>query len=150
MAGLVPPHQLGDAADHIVAEHHTTHAERGQGHALHEDLHAEEGHVDVAVGDDVVEQLVQVGGDRVLDLDLLLEVALVGLDVTRLVGHLGRGVVLVVDVGGAGGDLGRGHERALLAVHELAHRPRMRVGLEQPTVLVRREREAAHLGALEV
>src|SRR5437016_9189494 len=57
---------------------------------------------------------------------------------TRLVGHLGRGVVLVVDVGGAGGDLGRGHERCrsldeqrVVTAERLAHRSEeRRVGKE--------------------
>ena len=127
MAGFVFAHESGDLRDDGVAHQRLAEAERGERDALDEDLHPEERHVDVLVAQHVVEQAVQRRGDGVVEPDPV-EVALVGLDVTSLVGDLRGGVVLVVDRLGGGADLGGGDERALLAVHELAHEPRDRAG----------------------
>jgi hypothetical protein len=94
-----------------------------QGQALDHDLHAQVGHVPAAVGDDVVEQHLQVGVDRVVPVLLLVEVLGEDLDVAGLVHHLGGRVVLGVDPRHGLDDLGRAQQGALLTVHELAQRP---------------------------
>ena len=73
---------------------------------------------------------------RVDELDLLVEVAAVDLDVAGLVDDLGRRVELAVDVGDALHDLRGAHQRALLAVHELAEAPRLDVAPELAALAV--------------
>ena len=77
--------------------HRVDEAEGGQGQALDHDLHAQVGHVPARVGHDVVEQQAQVGVDRVVARELLVEVLGEDLDVAGLVHDLGGGVVLGVD-----------------------------------------------------
>src|SRR5215472_10205137 len=101
--------------------------ERRQRQSLDEDLHAEVGHVPSAVADGLLEESAQAGRDRVGDLELLVEQAGVGLDMARLVHHLGRRVELGVGIGHGLHDLGGGDERALLAVHELRERLRLQM-----------------------
>ncbi len=93
--------------------------EGGQGQALDQDLHAQIRHVPAAIADRALEERLQPGGDRVGELELLVEEAGVGLDVARLVHHLGGRVELRVGIGDGLDDLGGGDEGALLTVHEL-------------------------------
>ena len=102
--------------------------ESGQGQPLNEYLHAEIRHVPPAVGDDVVEERLQVHIQGVHQLHFLVQVTAVHLDVARLVDHLRGRVELGVDVGHRLHDLRRADQRALLAVHELAEAP----GLDVP------------------
>ena len=97
---------------------------------LDHDLHAEVGHVPPRVLDDVVEQQPQVGVDRVVARQLLVEVPGEHLDVAGLVHHLRRRVVLGVDPRHRLDDLRGADERALLAVEELRQRPVLRLDAE--------------------
>ena len=117
--------------------------------ALDHDLHAQVGHVPPLVGDDVVEQQPQVGVDRVVARQLVVEVLGEDLDVPGLVHDLGGGVVLGVDPRDRLDDLGRAHERALLAVHELRQRPVLALHAELDPFLVTpaRQRGPAHVEA---
>ena len=119
MSGLVL-HHVGDhrAAEGVLGDV-ADQPEGGEREPLDENLHPEVGHVPAAVGDDVVEQRLEVWVDRVGELQLLLQVARVRLDVARLVHHLGGGVELAVDVGNRLHDLRGADQRALLAVEEL-------------------------------
>ncbi|TMA31143.1 MAG: hypothetical protein E6J79_20510 [Deltaproteobacteria bacterium] len=103
---------------------------------LHHDLHAEEGDVPAGVEDDVVEQPVQARHDLVRDAELLGEVAVVDLDVARLVGHLVGGVELRLGPRDALHDLRRGQERALLAVEELREHEGVQVELHPDDLVV--------------
>ena len=116
---------------HLVHE-----AERGEREALDHDLHAEVGHVPAAVGDDVVEQQLEVRVDRVVTRELLVEVAGEHLDVAGLVHHLRRRVVLGVDPRHGLDDLRGADQRALLAVQELRERPVLRLDAELDPLLV--------------
>jgi hypothetical protein len=136
VAGLVPPHQLGEAGDERVGEQRPAQAERGQGDPLDEDLHAEVGEVDVRLVHHLAQQLGQRWAARVGDADLV-EVPLVGLDVAGLVADLDRGVQLVVERVGGCADLGRRQQRTLLAVHELTDQPAVLLGHELPPQLGR-------------
>ena len=124
MSGLVL-HHVGDhrAAEGVLGDV-ADQPEGGEREPLDENLHPEVGHVPAAVGDDVVEQRLEVWVDRVGELQLLLQVARVRLDVARLVHHLGGGVELAVDVGNRLHDLRGADQRALLAVEELREVPR--------------------------
>ena len=124
--------RLGQRLLRVVADD----AERGQRESLDEDLHAEIRHVPPAVGDDVVEQRLEIRVERVDQLHLLVQVAAVHLDVARLVDHLGGGVELGVDVGHGLHDLGRADQRSLLAVHELAEAPGLDVAAQLALALV--------------
>jgi hypothetical protein len=123
VAGLVLHHvgvdRLGERVDGDVADE----PERRQRQPLDQHLHAEVGHVPAGVGDDVVQQRLQVGVDRVGEVQLVAQVAGVRLDVARLVHHLGGGVELGVEVGDGLDDLGGADQRALLAVEELGELP---------------------------
>ena len=130
MTSLVPTDQLGDLRYQRVGEHGPAQTEGGQRHSLDEDLHPQVGHVDLVAAGDVVQQRPEERTDRVLQVDLL-EITLVHLDVAGLVGHLLRGVVLVVDRSGSGADLRGCHQGTLLAVHELADRPGVHLGVER-------------------
>ena len=88
---------------------------------LDHDLHAHVGHVPARVGDHVVDQELQRGVDRVVAVELRVEVAREHLDVARFVDHLRGRVVLGVDPRHGLDDLRGADERALLAVEELAH-----------------------------
>src|SRR2546426_788049 len=105
-------------------------AEGGHGEPLDHDLHAEVLHVPARVGQDLVEQRLQVPVDRVRAGELLAQIARVDLHVARLVHHLARGVELRLDPGGGGRDLRGGEQRALLAMHELRERPGERLAPE--------------------
>ena len=63
--------------------------------------------------------------DRVGELELVVQQPAVGLDVPRLVDHLGGGVELGVDRGHLLDDLRGADERALLPVQELGELPRL-------------------------
>ena len=123
VAGLVAHDVAQQLLEQRLGRHLVHEAEGGQGQTLDHDLHAEVGHVPAAVGDDVVEQQSEVGVDRVVPRQLVVEVLGEHLDVAGLVHHLGRGVVLGVDPRHGLDDLGRAQQRALLAVHELRQRP---------------------------
>ena len=110
--------------------------ERRQREPLDHHLHAEVGHVPAAVGDDVVEQHLEVRVDRVVTRQLRVEVAREHLDVTGLVHHLGRRVVLGVDPRNGLDDLGGADERTLLAVHELREGPVLGLDPEVDPLLV--------------
>ena len=101
--------------------------------------------------DDVVEQHLEVGVDRVVPRQLRVEVPGEDLDVAGLVHHLGRGVVLGVDPRHGLDDLRGADQRALLAVHELRQRPVLRLDPELDPLLVaplleRRAGEVVHCG----
>ena len=120
-------HDVGvDRAGQRVAGLVADRLEGGERQAFDQHLHAEIGHVPAAVGQRLLEQRLQRLVDRIGELELLVQQALVGLDVARLVHHLGGGVELGVHVGHGGDDLGGGDQGALLAMHEL----RDRVGLQ--------------------
>src|SRR5713226_4979627 len=93
--------------------------EGGQGQALDEDLHAQIGHVPAPIADRALEKRLEPGGDRIGELELVVQEPGVGLDVARLVHDLGGRVELGVGIGDGLDDLGGGDEGALLAVHEL-------------------------------
>jgi hypothetical protein len=84
---------------------------------------------------------------RVFLPELAPQVRLVNLDVARFVGGLLRGVELRVDVRDAVDELAGHHERALLAVHELAQRVRQH-RVAKPAHLLGREAIPV-LGAVE-
>ena len=88
--------------------------------SLDDDLHAEVGDVPPRVGDDQLEQPLQVGVRRVRQLELLVEVAGVDLDVAGLVDHLRGAVELGLEQRHLLHELGRRQQRTLLAVEELA------------------------------
>ena len=71
--------------------------EGGERQALDHDLHAHVRHVPARVADDVVDEQLQRGVDRVVAVELRVEVAREDLDVTGFVHDLGRRVVLGVD-----------------------------------------------------
>jgi hypothetical protein len=133
-------------------------AERGEREALDHDLHAQVGHVPAAVVDDVVEQQPEVGVERVVPVELGVEVLGEHLDVAGLVHHLGRGVVLGVDPRHRLDDLRRADQRTLLAVHELAEGPVVGLDAEVDPLLLaplleracrpRRSGEALPVGAV--
>ena len=102
-----------------------------------EHLHPEVGHVPPAVGDDVVQQRLEIRVERVDQLHLLVQVAAVDLDVAGLVDHLGGRVELGIDVGHGLHDLGCADQRPLLAVHELAEAPGLDVAAQLAPALVR-------------
>ena len=108
-------HRAGQRVARLVADR----LEGGERQALDQHLHAEIGHVPAPVGQRLLEQRLAAPVDRIGELELLVQQALVGLDVARLVHHLGGGVELGVHVGHGADDLGGGDQRALLAVHEL-------------------------------
>ena len=122
VAGLVAHDVAEQLLEQRLGGHLVHEAEGGQRQALDHDLHAQVGHVPAAVLDDVVEQQAQVGVDRVVAVELGVEVLGEDLDVAGLVHHLGGGVVLGVDPRHGLDDLGGADQRALLAVHELAER----------------------------
>ena len=130
---------------HLVHE-----AERGERETLDHDLHAEVGHVPAAVGEDVVEQQLEVRVDRVVTRELLVEVLGEHLDVAGLVHHLRRGVVLGVDPRHGLDDAGGAEQRALLAVHELRERPVLPLDRELDPLLLGplRERRAREVDAV--
>ena len=118
MAGLVPrhvgEHPLEERLLGLVA--HV--AEDEECEPLGDHLHAD-GLEEPAVGlEHVVEQLLEPGRDGV-DLVELADVRREGLDVARLVHRLGGGVELAIHVRDGVHELGRHHERALLAVQEV-------------------------------
>ena len=89
----------------------------------------------------------QGGRDRVRELELLVQQPRVGLDVARLVHHLGRRVELGL-VGRHGlHDLGGRDERALLAVHELRERVGLQVAADVDPVLL--GRGCSRVGAVD-
>ena len=92
----------------------------------------------------------EMGVDRVVAGELVVEVLGEHLDVAGLVHHLGGGVVLGVDPRHRLDDLGRAHERALLAVHELRERPVLALDAELDPLLVAplAERRAGDVDAL--
>ena len=121
--GLVLHDEREQLLDQRVGGHVAVHAERGQGQALDQDLHAQVGEVPARVGQRVVQQPAQVVVDRVVQVDLLPHEPGEQLDVPGLVHGLGRGVELGVHVGHGLHDP-RGHgQRALLTVQELAEQP---------------------------
>ena len=77
-----------------------------------------------------------VGVIGIRQLELLVQQLRVGLDVPRLVHHLGGGVELGVDVRHLLHDLGGAHQRALLAVQELRELPRLQVAAQVRPLLV--------------
>ena len=112
------------------------HAERGEREALDHDLHAEVRDVPARVGEDVVEDALQVLVDAVLLAELLVEVAREHLDVARLVHHLRRRVVLGVDPRHGLDDARGAEQRALLAVHELREQRVLQLDADLAPLLV--------------
>ena len=119
---------------------HADHAERRQREALDHDLHAEELHVPARVLEHHVEERAQVRVARVREADLLVQVAVVDVDVARLVDDLGRAVELGVEVVHRIDELRGREQRALLAVEELRQRPRRRLDVELPLLALRHPR----------
>ena len=76
------------------------------------------------------------GRDGIGELELLVQQARIGLDMPRLVHHLGRGVELAVEIGHGLHDLGGGDQRALLAMHELRDRRGLLVVADLDLLLV--------------
>jgi hypothetical protein len=128
VARLVAHDVGGQVAQERIRRVHADHPEGRQRQPLDHDLHAEELHVPPAVLQDHVEQGLQVRVDRVGEPDLLVQVAVVDIDVAGLVDDLGRAVELGVEILDRVDELGGGQERALLAVEELRQGPRR--GLE--------------------
>ena len=136
VAGLVAHHVAEQLLEQRLGGQLVHEAEGGEGQALHHDLHAEVGHVPPAVLDDVVEQQLQVGVDRVVARQL----------VSRYLAKTSTwrassitwvdGVVLGVDPRHGLDDLGGADQRALLAVHELAERPVLALDAELEPLLV--------------
>ena len=123
VAGLVAHHVAEQLLEQRLGRHLVHEAERGERETLDHDLHAEVRHVPAGVGDDVVEEHLEVRVDRVVTRQLRVEVAGEHLDVAGLVHHLRRRVVLGVDPRDGLDDLRGADQRALLAVHELGQRP---------------------------
>ena len=126
VAGLVGQHVAQQLVQQrlVGAPQHV--AERGQRQALDDDLHAEVGDVPPAVLEQRGDLRLEERAHRVGLAELGVQVAGEDLGVAGLVHRLRGGVVLGVDPRHGLDDLGRGHHRALLAVHELAE-----AGLEQ-------------------
>ena len=123
MAGLVLNDHLQELAQQRLAGDPIEHAEGPEREALDHDLHAEEFHVPAAVAHQRVDDHEQVVVDLVEPTELLIEVAMEGLDVPAFVHHLGRAVELAVEELHGLGDLGGGEERPLFTVEELAEHP---------------------------
>jgi hypothetical protein len=121
--GLIGHHVAQELLQERLGRHLLDEPEGRQGEPLDHDLHTEVGHVPPRVLDDVVEKQPQVGVDRIVARQLLVEVLGEHLDVPGLVHDLGRRVVLGVDPRHRLDDLCRADERALLAVEELGQRP---------------------------
>ena len=136
MARFVGHHVAEQLLEQRLGRELVDEAERGEREALDHDLHAEVGHVPTAVVDDVVEQQLQVRVDRVVARELGVEVLGEHLDVASFVHHLRRRVVLRVDPRNGLDDLGGAEQRALLAVHELAQRPVLRLDAELDPLLL--------------
>ena len=97
----------------------TDQTERREREPLDEHLHAEIREVPSGIGDDIVEQRLQIRVDRVGELELLVQKARVRFDVSRLVDDLRGRVELAVDVGHGLHDLGGTDQRSLFTVQEL-------------------------------
>ena len=123
VAGLVAGHQVHHILQHRVGGGFAGGVEGGQGQALDHDLHADELHVPAGIGENLVDDALQVGIDRVHHADALLQVLVEYLDVPRLVKGLGTGVQLGVQGGRTGTQLGCDQQRALLTVQELGQAP---------------------------
>src|SRR5438132_1543807 len=119
---------LGEVADTL---------EGGQGEALDEDLHAEIGHVPAPVGQHRLQERLEPRRDRVGDTELLVQQPRVRLHVARLVHHLRGRIELRVQIGDGLDDPGGGHQRTLLAVHELREGLRLLVVAQVDLLLVR-------------
>ena len=92
---------------------------RRQREALDQHLHAQIRHVPAAVGEHILEQRFQTRRDRVDQIEFFVQQARIHLDMARLVHRLRRRIKLGLDVGHHMHQLGRHHQRALLAMHEL-------------------------------
>ena len=130
VARFVAHHVAEQLLEQRLGGHLVHEPERREREALDHDLHAEVGHVPAGVGDDVVEQHLEVRVDRVVTRQLRVEVPGEHLDVAGLVHHLRRRVVLGVDPRHRLDDLRGADQRALLAVHELRQRPVLRLDAE--------------------
>ena len=119
---------LGEVADAL---------EGGQREALDEDLHAEIGHVPAPVGQHRLQERLEPRRDRVGDAELLVQQPRVRLHVARLVHHLRGRIELRVQIGDGLDDPGGGHQRTLLAVHELREGLRLLVVSQVDLLLVR-------------
>ena len=104
---------LGDIADR---------AKSGERQTFNNDLHGQIGHVPAAVAQGLVDQLLQRRGHRIGNAELGQEI-LVGLDMARLVHHLGGGVEFGVEIGNLLHDLGGADQCRLFALHELGDIP---------------------------
>ena len=132
VARLVGHDARGDVLDQRLARHlEPQQAERRQRETLDQDLHAEEGEVPARVAQDVVEQRLEARVHAVREAELLGQVAVVDLDVARLVEHLARGVELGLGPRHRLDDLRRREQRALLAVQELREHEAVHVDLER-------------------
>src|ERR1019366_4548730 len=118
--------------------------ERAEREPLEDDLHAD--HLGLPVGslDDVLEDGLERGLGRV-DLVEAADVPGEYLDVARLVHRLGAHIELGLVVRRAGHELARHHERALLAVEQLAEDPGGVVGVEYLELLLVEPLEEAEL-----
>ena len=139
MTGLVRHHISQELLEQRLVRHHLDEAEGGERQTFDHYLHPQVGHVPSWVGDDLVEEHLEVGVDRVVPRQLLVEIAGEHLHVPGLVHHLGGGVVLGVDPRDGRDDLGRAEQGALLAVEELRQRPVLRLHPE-PEPLIRAPR----------
>ena len=111
--------------------------EGGQRQAFDQDLHAKEGHVPARVGQHLLQQGLQPRGQRIDQVELVVQQARIRLDVARLVHGLGRGIELRVHRRHHVHQLGGDHQRALLAVHELGQRVRLLMVADVDAILLR-------------
>ncbi len=99
---------------------HVANSRKGrQREPLDKHLHAEVRHVPSRVAQDLIEQHLERRRDRINDIELFVQQALVDLDMARLIHHLGGGIELRLDIGDLLDDLRGANQRALLAMEEL-------------------------------
>ena len=115
VARLVAQHVVGQLAEQGAGGLSAHVVEGGQSQPLDDHVHADHDLREVARRERRVDQVFQPGRDRVRDGELL-DVAVVHLDVARLVHRLGRGVELGVVVRNRVGNRRGGHQGALLTV----------------------------------
>ncbi len=137
VAGLVSHHVAQKLLQERICRHLGHEPEGGQRQSLHHDLHAEVGHIPPRVSDDVVEEHLQMGVDRVVTRALVVEVLGKYLHMPGLIHHLGGGVVLGIDPWDGLHDLGRAHQRTLLPVEELGQGPVLALHPELDPLLLR-------------
>ena len=107
MPRLVAGHQVHHILEHRVRRCLAGGIERGQSQALDHNLHTNKLHIPTLIGQDLVDNTLQVRIDRIHHANTLLQVFVEHLNVARFIESLGSRIELGVQRGCAGAQLGR-------------------------------------------